>query len=451
MKLQRNIGLTGGVALVVGGIIGVGAYVLIPAIAYKAGHAGWLAICLALAISLISVLPIIQLSSALPVAGGGYMYVSRLLSPLAGLLTSSWALIGGACSVSLVSVGLVQSLAGYLPFAISPHIGAAVLVLLFYAFYFSGLRVLSGFQILLSAQLILALLVYAYPILWIKWTAIQITLPATPDFFVALILAMNISLGFQIIIEMGEEIVEPKQNIPLALLIGAGVILLIYLFVLFAYTFSGFPLKTPMAVTAEFYLPPAFVRFFEFGMISAALTTYNGAAITLPREIFSMSRDKTLPGFLSAVNDKGSPINATTAFFALVIAMLLLGQLLDSLGIIQIFFGNDVIEYYGFMTIMGIMLLTVLLSLAAWRLSSKYPQQVAGAYLRFTPAWLKVFIVIAVLSSLCLMVIICTKWLVPVLFVLFSLITIVYYYWRKQILLTRGWQIGNVFTETVLK
>lgn len=445
MKLQNKIGLLGGVGLVVGGVIGMGAYVLIPAIANKAGSAGWLAIALAIGISLISVLPVIQISSALPVAGGGYMYASRLVSPLAGTLTSFWGLIGGACSISLISIGLAEYFIPYLPFAVSPHMAAAGLILVFYAFYFLGLHLLTALQVLLTLQMLLALLAYCVPVLWVKWTEVSIGLPTSSNFLMAVILAMNIALGFQIIIEMGEEITEPEKNIPLSLIIGAATIFVIYILILLAYTSSGFSFATPLVETAKQYLSPAVVSFVAFGMVSSALTSYNGAAITLPREIFAMSRDKTLPDFLSRLNKNGNPMNATTAFFALVIVILCLGQLLDSAGLIAPLFGKDVIEFYGFMTIMGIMLLTILVSVAAWRLPAKFPTEYNAAYIRFPKFWLNVCIVISLLSSAGLIVIICTKWIIPVIFVLFTFAIVAYYLWRKKYLKQQGIEIGTVY------
>lgn len=445
MKLQNKIGLLGGVGLVVGGVIGMGAYVLIPAIANKAGSAGWLAIAVAIAISLISVLPVIQISSALPVAGGGYMYASRLISPLAGTLTSFWGLIGGACSISLISIGLAEYFIPYLPFHMSPHMAAAALIVAFYAFYFLGLRLLTALQIILTLQMLVALAAYSMPVLWVRWTEVNIGFPTSSNFLMAVILAMNIALGFQIIIEMGEEITEPEKNIPLSLAIGAATIFVIYILILLAYTSSGFAATTPLMQTAAPYLPQPVIQFVAFGMISSALTSYNGAAITLPREIFAMSRDKTLPDFLSRLNKNGNPMNATTAFFVLVLIILCIGQVMDSAGLIEPLFGKDVIEFYGFMTIMGIMLLTILVSIAAWRLPAKFPAEYNTAYIRFPKFWLNVCIVISLVSSVGLIVIICTKWIIPAIFVVFTGAIVAYYFWRKKHLHKQGIEIGTVY------
>ncbi len=445
MKLEKKIGLAGGTAIVVGGVIGMGAYALVPAIVDKAGNAYWLAVLIALAVSLISVLPLIQISSALPIAGGGYMYASRLISPLAGTLTSFWALIGGACSISLISVGLADYFNAYMPFHFSPHVMAMMMVASFFVFYLFGIKLLSSIQIILSVQLVLALLLYAFPVLVVNHNEIKIGMPASGSFLLAVILSMNIALGFQIIIELGEEIKEPQKNIPLALLIGSVIILIIYLLVMFAYESTHPQSPINLLDSAKPYLSQAAVRFIELGMISAGLTSYNGAAIALPREFYSMSRDRTLPFFLSRLNSKGNPTYSVTAFFMLVIIILSIGQLLDSLGIIHHFFGKEVIEFYGFMTIMGIMMLTIVLSFAAFILPKKFPQQYAGAYIKFPRVVLYTFILISVIASSGMILIICSKWIVPLLYLAFTLLILFYFIWRKKKLKTEGVEIGQFY------
>lgn len=395
------MGLAGGTALVVGGVIGMGAFVLIPPIAMQAGTSSWLAMSIALIVSLVSVLPLIQMSSALPVAGGGYMYASRLISPLAGTVTSFWAILGGASSLCLISVGLVESFADYVPFQSSTQLSAIVLIAAFYVFYLFGLALLSNLQIVMSVQLLLALLLYCSTMWYTGNLSPQIGLPQSSSFFLAVILCTNLCLGFQIIIEMGEEIHHPGKNIPLSLLIGAGIIFIIYIAVLFSYTgivgIDHLSQKPKLIDTAKPFLSNPFIWFLQLGMISAGLTSYNGGAIALPREIFSMSRDKTLPAFLSHTNPHGSPVNAVTFFFIFVIAELLLGQYLQSYGIVAYFFGKDIIEFYGFMTIMGIMLLTVSISISAYRLPKKYSTQYQQSHFKLSRTWLLFFIVVSIL------------------------------------------------------
>ncbi|HLP50832.1 MAG TPA: APC family permease [Chitinophagales bacterium] len=449
MKLQKKIGLAGGTAIVVGGVIGMGAYALVPSIVEKSGDAAWLALSIALLVSVVSVLPLIQISSALPVAGGGYMYASRLLSPVAGTLTSFWALLGGASSLGLISIGLVEYFAPFLPFQVSPHLGAIVLIASFYFVYLFSLKLLSNLQIIMSIQLLLALLLYCIPVASTRQFTFSVGMPHSNTFLVAVILCTNLCLGFQIIIEMGEEMHHPEKNIPLSLLIGSVTIFIIYLAIVFTYSGivgpDGIALKPKLVDTARPYFSAPAIWFLQLGMISSALTSYNGGAIALPREIFAMARDLTLPEFLSRTNSKGNPTNAVTFFFLFVIAELLLGQLLDSLGLVERFFGKDVIEFYGFMTIMGIMLLTISISLAAYKVPSVFPKQYAGAYIRFSKPVLNTFIVVSILFSLSLIAIIFTKWIVVVIYALFSAIILLYHAVRKKQLQNQGVEMGKHF------
>ena len=99
LQLQRTIGLAGASALVVGGVIGAGIFVMVRDIGALAGPAIWLSFVVAIAVSMIGVIPLIQLAGALPTAGAGYMFASRMLTPYLGVMVSAWVLLGGACSV----------------------------------------------------------------------------------------------------------------------------------------------------------------------------------------------------------------------------------------------------------------------------------------------------------------------------------------------------------------
>jgi len=452
MKLQKKVGLAGGTAIVVGGVIGMGAYALIPAITFKAGSAAWLAMSIALVVSLVSVLPLIQISSALPVAGGGYMYASRLISPLTGTVTSFWAILGGASSLCLISVGLVDYFSAFILVQLSPHVAAIILIASFYIFYLFGIKLLSNLQIIMSVQLLVALFIYCVPTLYQSHFSISIGMPQSSSFFLAVILCTNLCLGFQIIIELGEEMHEPEKNIPRSLLIGAATIFLIYVAIVFAYTgivgIDNLASKPKLIDTARPFLSNPLIWFLQLGMISAGLTSYNGAAIALPREIFAMSRDRTLPEFLSRTTKNGNPMNAVTFFFLFVIIELVVGQILDSLGIVGRFFGTDVIEFYGFMTIMGIMLLTISISASAYKLPMQFTEQYNKAYIKFSKPVLNFFIFISLTFSLLLILIICTKWIVPLLYIVFTTAVLLYFFLRKNNLKGRNIEIGKHFTET---
>jgi len=426
VELKRQIGLAGGIAMVVGGVIGMGAFVLIPIICAKAGSAAWLSVSIALITSLLGVFPLIQLSSAYPVAGGGYEYGRKFLSPFTGILFSWWSIIGGAAAVALVAFGLIESFRAYLPADISMHILSILLVLVSYAFYLLGIKFLMLLQVLMSVQMMLALLLYTVPVLQQFGGNAEFSMPQNGNFFMAIVFSFNICLGFQIIMELGEEMENPKRNIPLSLIIGAAIILTIYLMTIAAYSGivgqSNLASKPEMVGTANKLLPQWAIIFIRIGVISAGLTCFNGAAIAIPREIFAQARAGILPQAFARINQNGTPQYAVSLFFASVCFILLLGELLDQTGILQSFFGTDTIEFYGFLTIFGMMTLTIGISIAAWKLPAIAPELYNNAYIRFSKFWLAVFVGISILSSLFLILLVSTKWIVPLIFALFSLL-----------------------------
>jgi APA family basic amino acid/polyamine antiporter len=439
LGLKNKIGLLGGVGIVTGGVIGMGTYVLIPGIVANAGPAAWLAITIALVVSILSVLPLIQLSSAMPIAGGGFEYCRRLLNPYAGFLVSWLAVIGGACSISLISTALAQHFREYIPFDIPPHIAAMFFVAAFYLFYLLGLQIVTMVQVLLCLQLLIALFMYFIPILFSQNFIVHATLPETPNFVLAVILAFNICLGFQIIIELGEEMKNPSRNIPLALFIGGSVILFVYLCVTFAYIYcvglehTGDKIK--LVTTALPYYGAVGIAFINFGIISSGLASYSGAAIALPRELFAMARSRALPQYFEQVDTGGNPSRAVGLFFMIVLSIMGIGNGLEYTGIIEKYFGPDIIDFYGYLAIFGIMIMTIVLSSAAFLLPRKMPAAYASAYIQL-PKWLLFSLcTISILSSLFLMAAIMLKLIVLwVYIIILGLVTMLYFtYSRKRI------------------
>ncbi|MEX0811389.1 MAG: APC family permease [Chitinophagales bacterium] len=456
VKLNSKIGLPGGIGLVMGGVIGLGVYIMIPSIAGKAGSATWLAILIAMSVSIIGVIPLIQLSSALPVAGGGYNWCSRLLHPLVGTLVSNFALFGGSSSVCVVSVGLADYLQGFLPFEISVHLLAMLLIGSFFFLYLFGLRLQLGLQIVLSIQMILALVFYVLGMWFFQDVQPQMSLDMPDGFAMGVLLAFNVCFGFQIITEMGEEMKEPHKNIPLALLLGAFFVFLIYvglsvvyvgtigsdIAILDAYFHEN---NSPLITSAEGKLPVWMVYFLGLGAVSAGLTSFNAGAIALPRELFAQARDKTLPAFLGKINSKTeTPINAIIAFFSLVIVLLLFGYTADNVGWIEKYFGGNPIDFYGIMTVCGIMLLTVFASFSSLFLNQKYKAQYAAAYFRMPPWLLYVFASVSVLSSLAFVLFLFYEaWIIMVVYIIVSIAIVGYFFWRKKYLAAKGIEIGN--------
>lgn len=379
--LERTIGLAGAVALVVGGVIGAGIYALIGSIGAKAGNATWLAFIAAMFVSVVGAIPIIQVASAMPRAGAGYLFASRLLFPMAGTVTSGIILVAGACSTSLVMIALSTYLPPAITFGVPPHLIAVGMLVAFYLVMLLGLRMAMGLQIVMVAHMLIALGVYC--VAGVYSTPLQFSFAPRQgggDFFVAIVLCYNACMGFQVLAEMGEEIRDARRTIPLALLIGGAIVSIIYV-VLGTVLVNSLPNSpdaynpdnTPLNASALTFLPSPVVTFIALGSLTAGLTSLNAAAVALPRELFAQSRDGMLPESLGRVAPHAhSPLRAVTAYFVLVVLLML---------------PNFDQDFYGVMAAIGIQVITAAIGLASLRLNAKYPDLYRNAYAAF-PIWL---------------------------------------------------------------
>jgi APA family basic amino acid/polyamine antiporter len=433
VKLDRPIGLAGGVALVVGGVIGMGIYALIAAVGAQAGTAMWLAFALAIFVSAVGVAPLIMIASALPRAGGGYLFTSRLLNPMLGSITSYWAILGGACVTAMVSVGLAGYLTPYLPGHLPVRLVAILLPLAFLVLYLFGLRLATSLQMFLVVQLVIALLIYGIAGASRFELSFSLDLPqGAGGLIMATILCYSVCMGFQVIAELGEEMKNPGRNIPLSLLIGGAIILVIYIVVgmvfinTVPYDFAAIKaMNAPLMETGKLFLPKFWVAFLSFGALSAGLTSFNAGAIALPRELFSQARDGIVPAWLGKIHKRsGTPMNAVIVFFGLTILLVATGQSID---------------FYGVMTAVGILLMTAMIAIAALKLPSRYPERYERAYFRLSKPWILIVSIVSVLSCLGFVFLVLME--LPVvggIYLAWTLLVIVYTHFRINWLKSKG-------------
>lgn len=394
LQLKRSIGLAGASALVVGGVIGAGIFVMVRDIGALAGTAIWLSFLIAITISMVGVIPLIQLAGSLPSAGAGYMFVSRMIRPGPGVLVSTWVLLGGACSVCVATRTLTQYLQGYILSEVPVGILAVAILILFYIIYCFGVQLALSLQLVLALQFLSALLLYAGAGLF--HGGVSLTLPASASpapFLMSVLLCYALCLGFQIIAEMGEEIRDARRTIPRALLIGGVLVALIYILVGIVFV-NTLPfdveryaaLKAPLRESASLFLPAGWVHFIGLGALTAGCAALNAAALTLPREIFALARDGLLPARLGQIDRRtGSPKNAVSLYFLLVAALLLCP--LDT-------------DFYGYMAAIGILAISSVLGVAAIRMYTHFPEHYARAYIQFPPVVLYGCAVIVLLASI---------------------------------------------------
>ncbi len=106
-ELERTIGLTGGLAIGVGTMIGAGIFVFPGIAAGEAGPAASASFAIGAVVALLVALPTSELATAMPRSGGGYYFISRGMGSLFGAVVglSLWFGLVFASAFYLVGFG----------------------------------------------------------------------------------------------------------------------------------------------------------------------------------------------------------------------------------------------------------------------------------------------------------------------------------------------------------
>ena len=187
--------------------------------------------------------------------------------------------------------------------------------------YLFKLQIASWVQIIMVVLKVIALGVFAGVGIFVMKNPIQLSFVSPhgiTGMIMAIVLCYSACMGFQVIAEMGEEIKNPKRNIPLSMIIGGIIVLVIYILVgavfmgSIPYDFdSMMKMKSPLIDSANTFLAPGWVGFIAFGALFAAVTALNASAIALPRELLSQARDNLLPAGIGKVSGRTlTPVRA---------------------------------------------------------------------------------------------------------------------------------------------
>ncbi len=226
--LHRALGPGHVIFFGVGSILGAGIYTLIGKVAGEAGNLTWLAFLIASFTAFLTAFSYAELSAAFPRSGGEYVYAQKAFGQRAGTGVGLLIALNGVISAATVSLGF----AGYftelvdlplLPVALG-IIGFLLLVNI------RGIQASSTVNIVLTVVEILGLVavgVAAFPHVG------SVDLLALPDgkvngLFFAAALSFFAYMGFEDIVKLAEETRSPERNIPRALFMSNGIVLVVY-------------------------------------------------------------------------------------------------------------------------------------------------------------------------------------------------------------------------------
>jgi basic amino acid/polyamine antiporter, APA family len=338
-QLVRTLSLVDIIMVGIAGMIGGAIFVLTGPAIGLAGSAVIVAFVINAIITLFTAMAYAELGSAMPEAGGGYLWIREGL-PRPNAFISGWmAWFAHIIAGSLYAVGfgaffyqlLGPNVAGVLSdqplFGVIPF-DKLIAVASIAAFTYINIKGTSETgktgTIVTIVQLgaVLCLIVAGSWMIHNNPTSMSNFADFMPTGIPGLFAAMGLTFiafeGYEIIVQTGEEVKNPKRNIPRAIFISLATVVILYCLVAFvsigaispegiaAWRFIGEGGELGIVKAAEIFLPYGALIVLGGGMVST-LAALNATTFSSARVAFAMGRHYNLPHKLSSIH----PVNRT--------------------------------------------------------------------------------------------------------------------------------------------
>ena len=365
--LVRTLGLADVVMIGIAGMIGGAIFVLVGPAIGLAGSAVIIAFIINGIITLFTAMAYAELGSAMPEAGGGYLWVreglprpnafiSGWMAWFAHIVAGSLYAVGyGSFQFSLLQMlGIVgdQPLVGFIP------VDKLIAVLSIAAFAYVNVKGASE-----TGKLGIIVTVIQLGTIFALIGAGFLTINNNPDWtsnFMAnfvpigiggIVAAMGLTFiafeGYEIIVQTGEEVKNPRKNIPRAIFISLTLVVLLYCLVAFVSITAISPQSTGgipvwnfisqngdlgISKAAELFLPYGSFIILAGGIVSS-LAALNATTYSSARVAFAMGRHYNLPYQLSNIHHKFKTPYIATIISAIIMAVMAYALPLDQIAL----------------------------------------------------------------------------------------------------------------------
>ncbi|WP_435128170.1 amino acid permease [Halobaculum sp. D14] len=352
----------------VGAMIGAGVFALTGFAAGLAGPALILTFLLNGFVAVFTAVSYAELGAAFPEAGGGYLWVKEALADPNGFFAGwmSWFAHAVACSLYAVTFGVFLTkfaiygtgltnefvLWGVLTRPMVEKLLATLMVALFAYINYRGAEETGKAGVVVTVIKVVILGVFvAFGVLATvhtpNWPAKFLSSPRfAPNGVVGIIGAMGFTYiafeGYEIIVQSGEEVVDPGENVPKAVFYSLAIVVPIYILVSFAAIGgievtaelarqAGVPATAPtwelLGNLGEIGIIEAAGQFVPYGVplllvagLTATMSALNATVYSSSRVSFAMGRDRVLPSVFAAIHDEKRTPHWSIALSAVIIA-----------------------------------------------------------------------------------------------------------------------------------
>lgn len=324
MNTARQLGLTSAVALVVASMIGTGVFTTSGFLLADL-KSPWLVLvawAVGGVLATLGALSYGALARRIPESGGEYTFLSQTLHPAAGFL-AGWVslLVGFSAPLAAAAIGFGEYTRPWLG-GLSPRVAGTLLILIFavlHAFHVQHGARTQNWTVLIKVVLIVAFLGFGLT---------RLTHPKPADYSPGVISTFAVSLvwvsfsysGWNAAVYIGGEIREAERNLPRALLLGTGIVMLLYLGLNTVFVFAA-PIEVLAGkldigrVTAEAIGGPSLGQAVSGLVALALLTSVSSMTMAGPRVYARMAAAGHLPRWLAAGD---GPPRAAIAFQTII-------------------------------------------------------------------------------------------------------------------------------------
>ncbi len=339
-ELPRGLNLWDTTLLVIGLVVGGGIFLTPASIAKALPDSRWI-----LAVWIVGGLLSIfggfvyaEMGAMIPKSGGMYVYIREAFGERPAFLyawVAYWVILSGGNAA--VAVGFSEYFSVFFPglstsrvlFTVGPasitagQLVAVSAVLVLTATHYVGVKEGARIQGLFTSMILLALL-------WIGVAGALAPAPAAPSpspavpitaaaFGTAMVAVFWTYYGWNEIVAAAGEVAKPKRNLPIALLVGTGLITLLYVGVNAAFLKAIPPEEMartaqPAAVAATRLFGPGAAYVISLAITAAALGCLSAGIVPGPRIVYALSRDGLFPAAFARVHPR-----FRTPSFALVV------------------------------------------------------------------------------------------------------------------------------------
>jgi amino acid transporter/nucleotide-binding universal stress UspA family protein len=336
VTLSRDLKLLDITMIGIGGMIGAGIFVLTGIAAGQAGPALVLAFLFNGLVTLLTAMAYAELGSALPVTGGGYSWIKTGLGSTQGFLSGWMDWFAHAVAGTLYALGFGRFATELWHMAGLPDLGLSVesmslifmtlIGLAFMALNYWGAseagkvgNIITGSKVAILGIFVLAgFLAMTRAGDWQERFSASFFPNGAGGVLVAMGLTFIAFEGYEIIAQSGEEVIDPKRNIPRAIFISLGVAVLIYVLVAFvAIGATQVPDGVAMQVwqylgeKREIAVVEAAGQFLPYGAViliisalASTMSALNATTYSSSRVAFAMGRDHHLPAIFARIHPK---------------------------------------------------------------------------------------------------------------------------------------------------